>query len=1292
VRLSKASAVALLAFALCFGMLGSAFGQAGTTGVYGDVKDQQGAVVVGATVTVVNLATGAERTTKTDATGAYQFRGLAPGLYRVKVDAAGFRSTVHDNVQLGVDTPARLPVALTVGAAAEVMEVVAAAATVNTIDGAIGNPISALQVQELPTEARNPVVLLSLQPGAIYLPGQEVTDPRSGSVSGSRADQGNVTLDGVDVNDPQFNTAFTSALRMTQDAIQEFKVTTTGFGAEQGRSSGAQVSLVTRSGTSELHGAGYWAHRNTVFSSNEYFNKLSQVSNGLPNEAPLLQKHVWGARLGGPVIKDRFFLFGNIENLREKSQESVLRDIPSNSFRDGFLIYECVDPSLCPATMVTGPSGRTYNIASGFRLLSNTELIQLDPLSLGVNTNALAYFNQYPLQNDSGNFDGINFAGFRFAAPLANQFWTYIARADFHVDRNANHKVFWRGNLQDDVTNSAPQFPGLAPNTQFTNNSKGFALGYTGVFGSNIVNNFRYGYTRLDVATVGLWDSNRVTFRFFDPFNALTSTNGRDAITHNFTNDLSLVKGSHTWQFGVNFRFTRIPQFTNAISFHQAIANGSWNQETGTRFIPGVCSHTDAAKATFCNSLPAAADQATFADAFTNILGVVNQVNARYNFNRDGSPLPAGEAVRRRFATNEYEFYAQDSWRLHPTFTLTLGVRYSLYTPVWETNGLQVAPTINTSEWFEIRRRAQDSGQSTGLGVPLLEFDLAGPANDKPHYYEYDKNNIAPRVAFAWMPNFQDGILGAITGRGRMNIRGGFGMVYDRVGHALAARFDTVGSFGLATLLRTGFGQNNEDTPGIRFVNETTMPPQTPPPPAPAPFPKQPALFNGAIEEGIDRGLRTPYTYLMNMAVSRELPWHMQMEMAYVGRVGVKLTTRRDLAMIANITDPASGLDYFGAVAELFRQMDALGISRTSPASAYTAITNVPYWQNLFPGFSGTVSGVPLTATQRIARAYSRFTNGSDVIWAMDQFCSIDFVTFGPCGTLGDFAYFTPQYDSLAALSSVGYSDYHALQATLRKRMSNGLLFDINYSFAKALDIGSNTERGSGFTTFGAGGVSGFLLDSWNPRKQYGRSDFDVRHNVNANWIFELPFGQGRRYALSGVANAIAGGWSLSGLWRWTSGFPFSVGNGRRWPTNWNLTGNAEQAFGATAYPATGTTHGAVQGQPSPFVDPAAAFDLFRFARPGEVGIRNTLDGDGYIAIDLGIGKDWTMPWLENHKLRFRWDIFNITNTASFDVATLTARRDQSASFGRYNRVTGACGVEGRAAGRCMQFGFRYEF
>ena len=154
----------------------------------------------------------------------------------------------------------------------ETVEVTSMVSPINTTDASLGNIISGKQVRTLPLEARNVVGLLSLQPGAVYLPQHRLNiDPRSGSVSGSRADQSNVTLDGIDVNDPQFGTAYSSALRVTLDSLQEFRVTTSNYGADSGRSSGAQVSLVTKSGTNNFHGSGNWVQRDTRFSSNDYF-------------------------------------------------------------------------------------------------------------------------------------------------------------------------------------------------------------------------------------------------------------------------------------------------------------------------------------------------------------------------------------------------------------------------------------------------------------------------------------------------------------------------------------------------------------------------------------------------------------------------------------------------------------------------------------------------------------------------------------------------------------------------------------------------------------------------------------------------------------------------------------------------------------------------------------------------------------------------------------------------------------------------------------------------------------
>ncbi|HEY8536406.1 MAG TPA: carboxypeptidase-like regulatory domain-containing protein, partial [Vicinamibacterales bacterium] len=349
-----AARLGALVTAMVLGAAGTVVAQTGTAAIFGKVTDQQGGVLPGVTVTVSNEATGITRSTTTDGSGDYLILALPPGLYSVRFELEGFRTAVRENVELPVDLRTRLDVPMELGSQAETIEVTSIVSPLNTTDASLGNVITARQVGELPLEARNVVGLLSLQAGAVYVPNTTVDDPRNGAVSGARADQSNVTLDGVDVNDPQFGTAYSSAVRMTLDALQEFRVTTSNFGAEAGRSSAAQVSLVTKSGTNEFHGSGYWAQRDTAWSSNEYFLKLSQLSQGQASKAPRLDKKIFGGALGGPVVRDRLFFFGNYEGLNELSETPVLRSVPSASFRDGVLLYRCANPAQCPGGTVAG--------------------------------------------------------------------------------------------------------------------------------------------------------------------------------------------------------------------------------------------------------------------------------------------------------------------------------------------------------------------------------------------------------------------------------------------------------------------------------------------------------------------------------------------------------------------------------------------------------------------------------------------------------------------------------------------------------------------------------------------------------------------------------------------------------------------------------------------------------------------------------------------------------------------------------------------------------------------------
>jgi hypothetical protein len=1253
-----------------------AWAQSGSGNLTGTVTDAQGAVVPGATITATNTATGAVRTSVSNDRGVFSLPGLRPGNYTVKAELSGFQTYVHENVTVRVDSTTDFTAVLKLGSLTETVTVTEATPIINTTDASVGTTMSQETIERLPVEGRNVVHLLSLQPGAVFIPtvNANTVDPRYGAVAGSRADQQNVTLDGIDVNDPQLQAAYTSAVRMTQEALQEFKVSTSNYGAESGRSSGAQVSLVTKSGTNNFNGSTYWFLRRTEQSSNEYFLKLAQLGSGDESQAPKLDKDIYGGALGGPIKRNKMFFFANFEKLKENSETPVVRSVPSDSFRDGVLMYECADPGACPGGSVAG-FANTHAVRPGWFGLSPAQIAAIDPLGIGPSVAASQHFKQYPSPNEPG-LDNANIMDFRFAAPIKNDFNTFIGRLDYRI--SGNHSLFARGNLQDDTINSAPQFPGQDPTSQTLRNNNGFAIGYDAALSSTLVNSFRYGMTRIDNDTVGRVQGNYVTFRFISSFDPITFSSTRETPTHNIVNDLSWLRGNQTIKVGTNLRWTRIPSTRNSGSFLNTSINPSWVAGVGQTFMPGRPGCTTPG----CSAVPAVAStfRAGYADAWLNSLAILSQANLNANYDRDGNPIAVGTPVSREYASDEYEFYVQDSWHVRPNLTITGGIRYSLFSPPYEVNGMQVAPTISMGQWFQDRAEGMLNGVPSNQS-PIVTFDLAGKVNGKRGFYETDKNNLAPRFSVAWSPHAESGLLGWLTGRDKMVVRGGYSKVFDRIGQGLALNFDQGFAFGMSTSISSPFGDPYETNPGARFVNISTMPPTMPAAPAGG-FPQTPPIEAGIITTSIDDTLVTPSAHMASVMIGRELPGNFAFEGGYIGRFGRDLLVRRDIAMPLNLVDTRSGMDYFTAAQTLIRSLEAANIPSGSAASAYAVIPNLPYFENLFPDAANAFPGV-LSATQAFARGLNR--DAPDYIttlWRADQFC------FPGCAVGGPFSYFSQQYDSLASVSSVGKSNYNALVLTLRKRYSRGLQFDINYTLSESKDTGSQVERGSAFGNFGNGGYTGFLLNSFDPDAHYATSDFDVRHQVNLNWIYDLPLGKGRKFASSGgLLSQIVGDWSIAGLMRWTSGFPFNVQNCRScWPTNWNLQGNAS-LVDPNRLPETATTKNAVDGRPSPFADPEDALTYFRYSMPGEIGLRNVLRGDGYFTIDASLSKAFNLGFA-NHRLRFRWDVFNVTNTPSFDVGDVTMLPDRS-GFGRYNGTLAACDAQ---AGRCMQFALRYEF
>jgi hypothetical protein len=247
--------------------------QSGKSSLRGSVLDPNGQVVTGATVTLTSIETSSARTQQTNDRGAFVFDLITPGLYRVEVEAQGFKKAQINDVSALVDRATSLDIQLELGNVTESVSVSASSADIipNKQDATLGNNFQNVQITQLPLESRNVVALLSLQPGVT----------RDGTVTGSRSDQANITLDGIDVNeqqtglDPQTGEAFASVLRVTPDSIQEFRVTTANPNATQGRSSGAQVALVTKGGSNEFSGSLYAFHRNTATTANDFFNNRS---------------------------------------------------------------------------------------------------------------------------------------------------------------------------------------------------------------------------------------------------------------------------------------------------------------------------------------------------------------------------------------------------------------------------------------------------------------------------------------------------------------------------------------------------------------------------------------------------------------------------------------------------------------------------------------------------------------------------------------------------------------------------------------------------------------------------------------------------------------------------------------------------------------------------------------------------------------------------------------------------------------------------------------------------------
>jgi hypothetical protein len=1241
-------ALALLFFMT--GFCGAAWSQASFTSLRGTITDSSGAVIPGATVSIVNKATSLTSSQTANGSGEYQFQQLVPGTYVITANGSGFGSQ-SKQADLLVNQPATINFKLTVQATAVTVDVSGEAETLNTTDASIGNSVNNATIQALPMEGRNVTDLLSLQPGVLYL-GRQTTDQqdqdsRSGSVAGARSDQTNVTLDGLDDNDQQNGYAFTGVLRSTLDSTEEFRVTTTSSNADAGRSSGAQVTLVTKAGTNSFHGAAYEYNRTSFGYANDWFNKQGELQSGLPNQPGKLIRNTFGGSLGGPIKKDKLFFFFNYEGQRTAENSQQTRIVPSAGYRQGNITYQyCVDPTdpTCAQTSTN--------------TLTPAQVATLDAPCLangvctapGPNAAALALFQSYPLPNGATEGDGYNYLSYTFSSPDPGSLNTSIFKLDYAI--NEKHHLFVRGNLQKDTQSGVEDFPGDPPSSRLEDNSKGIAAGETWSVTPHIVNDIRYGLIRQGYSNLGTGVGDYTTFRFLndvssDPY-YITRSSVVKLPVNNVVDNLTWTKGSHTLGFGGNWRLIHNNRGSDANSYNNASTNPYWYTggppDPGTLGVPTVSSG-------FANS---------YTIAYANLVGGVPDSTTVSNYNVEkggatGSLYPDGTFINRHFKANEFEWYVQDSWRARPNLTITFGLRHTILQTPYEENGQQVSPTIDTDAWYKQRNASALQGQ---VYEPLLQFAPSGPANHAPGLWAKQKTNFAPRLAIVYAPNE------------KTSIRSGFGLYFDHYGEGIVNTFNQFGSFGLNTSVENPAGVYTTET-APRFTGVHDVPSNGSAQPNPITYPYTYPATNFAITWGADNKLKTPYAEALDFSIQRELKGGMTLEVAYVGRLGRHLLQAIDLAEPVNYTDPQGGGNYFTNGAKLSALVDANG------GNPMASVPAIPYFEDIFPQLAN-YDYMGESATQAIYTnewAPNRYQNGETTALA-----DLDFYCYYTCPQNPRF--WQSQFSSLYAWDSIGMSYYNAGQITLRHPLSHGLQADFSYTLSKSIDMGSDTERA---TEIGSNGSFSNIINTWNPSLNRGVSDFDTKHLITFDWLYHLPFGRGQMYANSSnrLVDELIGGWQWSGVNRWTSGLPFSV-NAPGWGTDWQIESFAIQT-GAVKI----RKHLDQNGAPQVFDNVAALNNgvtngsPIRLAYPGEAGERNAYRGDGYFDLDSGLSKTFRIT--ERQGVKFAWEVFNVTNSARFDVnpisfgTTLT-----TGNLGNYSALY--------TKPRVMQFSLRYDF
>jgi hypothetical protein len=1252
----------------------SAQGGGATTSLSGTVTDTSGAIIPGANVVVKNVGTSIQFDAVTNESGYFSVPALDPGAYTVTVTLMGFKTAVLNDVRVNASTPATVKVALAVGGLEETVVVTGGTEIIQTTSAAVTSTIDSNEILRIPTGSRSALEFVALLPG-VSTPGGP-GGSRDSTVNGLPQSAINITIDGMSAQDNHLKTGdgFFARVSPRLDAIEEVTVNSAAQDASSTGQGAVQIRFVTRSGTNQFSGSGYYYLQHYKLNANTWFNNRDNA----PKADDIL--HQPGARFGGPVVipglwngRNKAFFFVNYEESRSPGANTENRTLLHPRAEQGWFRYTASGQTREVNVLGLGASNSTLDPTIS-RLLGDIRSSTTGSTVVD-NTDPLTQNFTYSYQTDS-----------------VTKYPT--GRLDFNV--TDKHRLSWSMTYTDlvstpDTTNNRePNFPGF-PNTGSQVSDRYITRGtLRSTIGTNLVNE----------VTVG--GSGGATM--FSPEIAASQFSGTPVADQtgfllNINAAGGITNAASTGAYQAREASTKVIEDTLSWlrGTHSIQAGGSWTRTDvwlqNQQFVPTMnfgVDGADPANGLFnTTNFPGASNaQLTEArDLLAVLTGRVLSINGEQRLDENTDEYVFLGLGMQRARLVDYGFFVADTWRLKPTFTLNLGLRYDLQLPFYPRNNSYSKATVADVWGRSGVGNLFQPGVLTGQSPLFTQYDEGEGG------YDTDLNNWAPNVGFAWTLGGNGGLMKPLLGgeTGDSVLRAGFSMGYNRPGTS-----DFTGAIannpGVSLSANRNHALNNLGSPGTIFLRNSA----DVGPPANMPVTRvypMTDVITGDITV-FEPGMQVPYGMTWTGGWQRKVGSSMVVEARYVGSKSLQSWQTYNYNEI-NIVENGFLNEFRVAQANLTANQAAgrgntfayTGVAGTSPLPIFLAHFNA--LPASAAGTTGSYTGTNWTNTTFLGflakynpAPYSFANTGTDRLIGNNTLRN-NAVT---AGLPVNFWQANPDLIGGAnVVGNGGATYYNSLQLELRKRLAQGLQFQTSYVYGRQ----DGTQR--------------FSLRYPRERVQDTGTEGGVAHTFRANWVYELPFGQGRRFA-SGVGpwmNRVVGGWSFDGIARMQSGTTLDFGNVRLigmsakdlqdsfklrfddagkliYMLPQDIIDNTVRAFSTSGTSATGYGD---QGVPTGrYLAPANGPDCIEIATgQGDCGVRSlVVTGPTLFRFDLSASKRIAIKG--NTNFEFRAEFLNAFNTPWFEAVAQASNNPDN------YRVTDA------DSGREIQFVFRVNW